>query len=385
MKDERDEIRRLRQFAAFLPDGVMKSFTLEKAIQLADTLNDVKIGVELRSELVSCATFSGRPDVMLVNFTWCLAQFDRNPEIYPAYRLLWQYKWVLCQAWCFPEIRREQLIELVDDMERRYRLGGYSMHAPYQKRRDLLIDIHDHKEARAAHALFRKQPRDFLSDCAACVASSTLEYYVKLGNWTHAINAAKPILDGRLTCGEEPRRTYSKLMLPLMKKGRFNEAEECHVKAMRLLAKAPHATNEFARQLRYVVLKGNLARARQIMTRNLPTAVQNVDLSERYEFYLASRLLLDRLREDGTTELKLSLPAGLPETDDKGRIEVDRLADWFTAEAAQIAARFDARNGNTAFADGLRDLPHLMKLARPVESKSRSRATRSGGATEDVS
>jgi hypothetical protein len=259
------------------------------------------------------------------------------------------------------------------------------MHAPFQKRRDFFIDIHDHKEARASHALFRKQRRDHLSDCAACVPSSTLEYYAKLGNWTQAINAARPILEGQLTCAEEPRRTYSKLVLPLMKKGRFEEAEVCHVKAMRLLANAPHATNEFARQLRYVVLKGNLARARQIMTRNLPTAMQNVDLSERYEFYLASRLLLDRLRDEGTTELKLSLPAGLPETDDKGRIAIDRLADWFTGEAAQIAVRYDARNGNTAFADGVRDLPSLMKLARPVETKSRSRTTRPKRAADDAS
>lgn len=373
MNEDRNQIETLRQEAAGLPNGATKNALLEEAIRLADLTNDVRTGCRLRSDLMTSAAYSGRPDLLLVAFTWCLAQYDRDSTLYSQHYILWQYKWILSQVWCFPEIRREQLVQMVDDMERRYRLSGHTMHAPWQKRRGLFLDLYDFEQARACHAKFLRQRRDSLSDCAACVASSTVEYHARLGKWSQAIESARPVLDGRLTCGAEPRSTYCKLMLPLMKKDRWDEAEEYHLQAMRLLAKATHSTKEYANQLLYVVLKGDLGKARQIMTRHLPVAVQNVDLSERFEFYLAARLLTDRLRQEGTTSLRISLPAELPATNEKGHIDLDRLAEWFTHEAETIAVRYDARNGNAAMSERVRDLFKLMKLARPVETPARSR------------
>jgi len=62
----------------------------EEAVARADTLNDITLGYETRQKLVEAALFGGRPDLMLVAFSWCVAAFDTDPDQFDAHDFLWK-------------------------------------------------------------------------------------------------------------------------------------------------------------------------------------------------------------------------------------------------------------------------------------------------------
>jgi hypothetical protein len=363
MSDSRERAYSLQDEALLLPYGPTKVALLEEAVRIADTHNDVDLAFELRQDLMSAATFSGRADIMLVAYAWCLAEYDRNPDLYDSYDILWKFKWVVGNAVGFPEISRPRLEELLADMERRFRAAGSSMHAVYHKQRELMSSMGDRQQARLAHARFRKRRRDSLSDCPACVAGEDCGYLAFQRQWRRAVSAAQVVLDGRLTCAEEPHRTLGRVLLPLVHLGRIDEAKTIHAKGYRLVRGVDHFVMEHARHLRFVVLVGDMAQAKRMLERHLPAALATVTADDRFEFLLAARLWIDRLANDGVAQVKVRLPKGLPVSETDGKTDVALLGQWFTDEAKKIALRFDARNSNDYFQRQLEGLPALLDLA----------------------
>jgi hypothetical protein len=364
MSDEiRSRISELQNEAWNLPAGATKVSLLEEAVRLADSVSDVPLAYELRDELMEAATFSNRSDILLVAFTWCLAQYDKDPEQFDEHGIMWKYKWVVSNATDFAEISRAQIESLLGDMERRFHERGYSMHAPYQMRRDVLVLLGDHEKAREAHEKFMKTRPDWLSDCNACVPSNNAQYFAFQGDDRKTLQAAKPLLEGKLSCAEEPRRTYGEVLLPLLKSGRIEEAEVYHKKGYKMLAKAEHAVSELAQHLEFASLSGDLARAKRMLEKHLPAALTTVVALDRYWFYSAARLLMNRLQQTGTVALKLRLPEAMPPPDAKGKYDVAQLGQWFEREARSIAERYDARDGNNRYAEQLERQPELLRLA----------------------
>ena len=113
-----------------LPPSVEQVSLTEEAVLLADAHGDLSLGYEARTTLIEAATFAGYPEKALVAFSWCLAQCDRDPERFDEQRLLWQYKWVAADLPYFPQISRQRIHEVHEDMERRYLRCGQSPALP---------------------------------------------------------------------------------------------------------------------------------------------------------------------------------------------------------------------------------------------------------------
>jgi hypothetical protein len=360
-KDYVDRIFELQMEAFSLPDGAARLALLEEAVQVADAAQDVEQGFYLRKDLMSSAEFSGRPDMMLVAFSWCLAQADKDPERFDL--PLWEYKWVISEATSFPDLARSKLDELLADFERRYREIGSTMQAVSLLKREMAIHSGDRKLAREAQAELRTRKRDWLSDCPACVAHKNCDYYSFLGQWGRAVQAAQQVLQGKLTCAEEPHRTLSSVLLPLLHLGRLEEAKEHQKRGYRLIGKTDHFVQEFGEHLEFLALTGDFAAAKRVLERHLPHAMDIVSPEERFQFLLSAKLWTDCLLRRGTRTLKLRLPNGPPAPGEDGKTDVKALGDWFLSEAQQIAQRFDARNGTPAFQKKIEESPALMKLA----------------------
>ena len=135
--DHRDQIDELLQRANGMGHGKAQYALCDEAVRLADAHQDVEAGFHARQEYVKATMFSGQPDKMLVAFTWCLAQVDRDPERFDLYRLLWQYKWVVNALPDFPTITRRQIEEMFADMERRFLAFGATPQAVWNKRRSI--------------------------------------------------------------------------------------------------------------------------------------------------------------------------------------------------------------------------------------------------------
>ena len=300
---------------------------------------------------------------MLVAFSWCLAQYDRNPERFDRREILWKYKWVISTGCNFPEISRRRIEELLADMERRHREAGSTLYAVSLLRRGMFEHFGEWQQARVANAEFRRRRRDFLSDCPACVANANCGYFCGQRQWGRAMRAASPVLHQGLTCTWEPHRTFSRVLRPLLHLGRVDEAKTYHRQGYRLVSRAREFVRQQAAHLEFVVLINELARAKGLLERHLAGALESVELDERFEFLLAARLWADRLAVRGTRTLKVRLPKGLPAPGADGKSDVGALREWFMERCQEIARRFDARNGTSAFQQHVDELPDLLRLA----------------------
>jgi hypothetical protein len=358
MMEPREKIDDLLIQASVLPNGATKIALLEEAVQLADSVQDLDMAFDARNELVSAATFGGRPDILIVAFSWCIAQFDRNPERFDAFDLLWKFKWVMSNGIQIPAISRPRMEEVLVEMERRYREAGSTLHAIASERRAFQIHVGDHAAARVAHAEFRERRRDLFSDCPACAANNNCKYYCFQRQWGRAVQAAQPVLRGRLTCAEEPHCILATVLMPLFHLGRLDEAKLCQRQGYRLVSGGSQFVRQHGQHLRFMVLIGDLAHSKRMLERHLPGALETIMLDERFDFLLAARLWIDRVGE-GTRKLTLRLPKGIP-GNVHGKFDISRFRAWITQEAHEIARRFDARNGTQAFQEQIDELPNLL-------------------------
>src|SRR5438874_9151542 len=110
------EIDELMTHAERLPDGAAKVAVVERAVQLADLHNDIPTAFRVRVRLMGAALSGGLSDMLLVAFSWCLSQQERDPTQFPENDILWQFRWVISELVEFPNVSKTQIEELFADM-----------------------------------------------------------------------------------------------------------------------------------------------------------------------------------------------------------------------------------------------------------------------------
>jgi hypothetical protein len=359
------EVEALLGRANALEPGPSKLALLEEALRLADSHNDDDRAYWLRQGIVEVGTFAGYPEKSIVAFSWCLARADRAPGTHDESELLWKYKWIMNFVPGFPQIERRQIDDMFADMTRRFRRSGASLRPVYKLQCKAALAMGDREATRAYQRQWREAPVGWPSDCPACERDDEVEYLIRAGKDERALERAGPILAGRLRCAEIPHLTLARVLLPLLRLGRLEEAARRHVRGYALAAGNRDFLPETARHLTFLVLTDNLARAAQLLENHLPWALETAELGRRFPFYLAARLLLQRLQDAGRSALALRLPRTFRLHDDAGQYEVAALAAWCDEALGDLAARFDARNGNDHFTRGIADNRRLKELVRP--------------------
>lgn len=360
--DHLQQIEELVRSTWELDHGPAKVGVLEEAVRLADAHADVMQGFRLREMLIEAATFGGSPEVAMVAFAWCLAAYDRDPERdFNVFGLLWKYKWVLDAVSEYPTIGRDQIRDMLADMERRYRAAGAGLHPVYQMTREVYRYMGDIPAAKAAHALVKKSPRDALSNCAACEEHAQVKYYLDIGKTALAVKKAEPLVAGRLSCAQVPHITYSYLLLPVLFAGDPATAAEYHRRGVRLLGTNPKHVASAARHLSFLAVTDNLPAAARYLEKHLGNALATTCPAWRFEFAAAAAFALDRLAgRPRPPRVRVPAGAALP-----AGLDPAALRDHFRGEARELAAAFDARNGNDSFARRLADLNALHQRVTP--------------------
>lgn len=345
--DYREQIDDLLARAESMGHGRAQFALTDEAVNLADIHNDVEAGFRARQAYVKAALFSGQPDKMLVAFTWCLAQFDRNPERFDTYRLLWQYKWVVNALPDFPQINRTQIEEMLQDMERRFRADGASLQAIWYMRQSIARKMGNRAASVQAHEQFTSLRRDALSDCKACEMDGRVEHSIFLGDDAEGVRQAQPILQGRYSCTHVPQGTYAKLLLPLLRLGRAAEAMAHHVRGYRMISKNPSEfIPQIAEHITFLALTSNYPRGLRLMEKHLGLALDTCCPAWAFDVFLAIKLLLSRLIEARLSKLRIRVPESFPARNATGEYEIGILHDWFAGRVAELGDQFDARNGN---------------------------------------
>ncbi len=347
-----DQLWDLYQQAFEMPYGAAQIALVEQVIAHADALHLTGLSYEARMLGTSAYVYGGEPAKSFVTFSWCLAEFDRDAVTYgrSVHTLLWHFKYMVSGLTRFPEVSLERTRGVLDDMERRWREGGHSLHAVYAHRHFLARHVGDVAEAEEWYGKWITAPRDDLSDCVGCDPTSKAWWLALQRRDEEAVALAEGVLSGRLTCSEQPQGMLTTLLRPYLRTGRLEQARDAHRRAYRL--HRPHLADlaDIAYHIEFCAITSNEARGVEILERHLGWLDRAPSPHAAMWFGAAGALVLRRAADRGRDSLRVHRPAHGDRA--AADVEADTLAAELTELALDMASRFDARNG-TDYQSGL--------------------------------
>jgi hypothetical protein len=355
--------------ASGLSDGPAKVELLQEAVRLADHVRDVDAGFHSRLRLMEAALVCGSADVLLIAYTWCLSQAEQEPERFSLYQVLWRYRWAIVYLPTFPEIPRAKIEDAIADMARRYRSAGASLRPVHLLRWKVAMKLGDGAMAADARRSWQRCRRDWLTDDDQTEDVTQIDYLLFRERWAEAVRASAAYIDGSVRNPAYLDSVLSWLPVPLLRLGRDGEAMAVHNRGFRLTTRNGALVTQAGRHVQFLALTHNFPRAIRLAERYLPYCVRS-DPEDQVEFYPCLVTLLSMLQRTGKATARLRLTPPCPGHRPDGRYDLKELADVYRAQAAGVAARYDARDGNDYYARQLAGLDDLLELARPIPLES---------------
>lgn len=326
-----------------MPYGRGQIAAVEDVIRHADAQNFAELQYASRMLATQAYTFGGEPAKSFVTFSWCLAAHDRG-DADPGFdhELYWQFKWMGNALTKFPEVPLARTYAALDDMERRYRLGGHSMNPVHQYRSIVAQHIGDVAGADEQYRLWCVAPRGEMSDCIGCEPTSKVHYLSWRGHDEDAVALALPVLGGHMTCVEQPQSILTELLVPYLRTGRLTEAAAAHRQAYRAIQSNRAELSLISHHVAFCAYTGNEARGLELVERHVGWLEEPPDPLSDMHFSAACALVLRMVADAGHAD------APVRDT------TVAALRDELTERALALAERFDARNGTPALGDAIR-------------------------------
>ncbi|WP_405594231.1 hypothetical protein [Streptomyces sp. NBC_01092] len=363
-----DELYQALQENDARPYGRTRTVTAEELVDAAEQFAEPLPLVHALLELQEAYTYGSEPRKSPVVFARLLTLFDEQPDVFDdrlRHLLFWRFKWVGHALRQLPEIPLASLRQWLTEMRDRYEKADLGLQPYYGQAYQLAA--HVGQDTTPAYELWAGRTRTRLSDCEACEICERALYHLAAGDDERALGTWEPVLAGKESCQEEPARSVSYALLPLLRTGRTDRARELHLAGYRSCRRNPSMSQEVARHLEFCALTGNEARGLELLAENRILFDEVDSPLDQLGFLTGVEVLLQRVESLGHGELPAAGYAGRTWTVAGLRAEVRGRAD-------DLAARFDARNGTTAHTDRRRARLERAPLLDALELTLRTRA-----------
>lgn len=335
-----------------MPYGLARTQAAEQVLRRLDTEGPAEVVPYALATLVDSMFWAGEAEKSFFPFTRLVRLWDEHPEHFDdhdRHALFWMFKWMVADLMEFPAVPAAQIEATIEDMARRYTLEGLGMNAVMQQRFLWAEELGDPVASDEAFDAWCATPRDDFSQCRSCEPGDRGAYLLTRGRYAEAVTAIEGALAESARCATEPADMLSVVQLAYLALGRDADAARAHRRAV---AELENATGEMAgargRLVEFCARSGNddAARRRIVADQALLLACETprarLDLLVR----VATATHLLRAAGGGDRVVDVNLPTATPTGD--GTVIVAELDDWAYAQAAELAAAFDARNGTTA-------------------------------------
>jgi tetratricopeptide (TPR) repeat protein len=352
------------------PWGPAEQALVAEAVALSLELGDEQLEYQARMRQTASANMNGATDVMLNSFAWCLAHHDADPQRFPAdlgyggADLMWQFKWMASALRSSPAFSGEQISAVLDDMEAHYRTAGLGLSGVLTARFEDAWDAGRMDDAEELRVRLEATPRDEHSHCDACGRSQFAGFFADTERDADAIRLVEEMIEGGFSCGEEPEHALSRVLLPYLRAGRFDEAKSAHLRSYRLAKDNPDNLRIVANNIVFAAVTGNEARALALVERHLPwLAHDGLNVDAHFAALAAFGLALDRVAAagHGSTPVRGADAAALVPLfgEHEGTWSAADLATAAWAAAERIGAAFDERDESDGHARSLARLRAL--------------------------
>ncbi|WP_338899658.1 hypothetical protein WBG99_31865 [Streptomyces sp. TG1A-60] len=363
-----DELYQALQENDRRPYGRPRTVTAEELVDAAEQFEETVPLAHALLELQEAYTYGSEPRKSPVVFARLLTLFDEQPDVFDErlrHTLFWRFKWVSNALRALPEIPLASLRQWLTEMRDRYEKAGLGLQPYYGQAYQLAAHVGE--DTTLAYELWAGRTRTRLSDCEACEICERALYHLTAGDDERALSAWEPVLAGKESCQEEPARSLSYALLPLLRTGRTDRAREVHLVGHRGCRRNPSMSGEVGRHLEFCALTGNEARGLELLAENRSLFDEVDSPLDLFDFLTGVEVLLQRVELLGHGELPAAGYAGRTWTVAGLRAEVRGRAD-------DLAARFDARNGTTAHTDRRRARLDRVPLLDALELTLRTRS-----------
>ncbi|MET9683736.1 hypothetical protein [Streptomyces coeruleorubidus] len=340
-----DELYQALQENDRRPYGRTRTVTAEELVDAAEQFAEPVPLIHALLELQEAYTYGSEPRKSPVVFARLLTLFDEQPDVFDErlrHMLFWRFKWVAHALRQLPEIPLASLRQWLTEMRDRYEKAGLGLQPYYGQAYQLAAHVGE--DTTPAYELWAARTRTRLSDCEACEICERALYHLTAGDDERALRTWEPVLAGKESCQEEPTRSVSYALLPLLRTGRTDRARELHLAGYRGCRRNPSMAQEVGRHLEFCALTGNEARGLELLSENRSLFDEVDSPLDLLGFLTGVEVLLQRVEFLGHGELPAAGYTGRTWTVAGLRAEVRGRAD-------DLAARFDARNGTTAHSD----------------------------------
>lgn len=321
------------------PYGRTRTVTAEELVDAAEQFEDTGVRSMALLELMEAYEYDGERSKSPVVFARVLKLWDQDPDGFgewARHQVYWRFKWVAAALMDTPDVPLPAIRRWHTELRDRYRKAGYDLQPYYAQRYHLAaqtgVDVQD------AYELWTARPRTELSDCHACETRARARHFVDAGDDARALEVLAPVLDGRSSCEQEPYLSQATALLPLLRRGRLDEARSAHLTGYRYARGKAAMLAAIGQHIEFCALSGNEPRGLELLAENRDLFAVTGEPSARLEFLTGVEVLVAALAAAGHGGLTVSGPAGTAWT-------VDTLLAHLRTEADALAARFDARNG----------------------------------------
>ncbi|MFI7413097.1 hypothetical protein ACIBU0_30935 [Streptomyces sp. NPDC049627] len=327
------------------PYGRTRTVTAEELVDAAEQFAEPVPLIHALLELQEAYTYGSEPRKSPVVFARLLNLFDEQPDVFDdrlRHMLFWRFKWVAHALRQLPEVPLASLRQWLTEMRDRYEKAALGLQPYYGQAYQLAAHVGE--DTALAYELWAGRTRTRLSDCEACEICQRARHHLRAGDDEWALRTWGPVLAGKESCQEEPARSFSYALLPLLRTGRTDRARELHLAGYRGCRRNPSMSGEVGRHLEFCALTGNEARGLELLAENRNLFEEVDSPLDQLDFLTGVEVLLQRVELLGHGDLPAAGYAGRTWTVSGLRAEVRGRAD-------DLAARFDARNGTTTHSD----------------------------------
>ncbi|MBE1487648.1 hypothetical protein [Plantactinospora soyae] len=331
--------------------GPARTALLEDIMWRADIGGHAKLGSVARRLVADAYCQDGQWERAFPLFDQCLREFDLRPwEFGPAEvsDLVRRLTFTAQSMADFPDIPLRQLHDTHQELEQRLRAAGRSPRGLYAVRRRLAQMIGDWESEERAYqqwiAAGGADPDDVWD------FEAELERLVLRGDpasMSRAYALAGPVLAGERRFVEPAVPVQCLMLLPLVRAGEHRRAAQVERRIRRATAQGAHRYEYLAMLVEFYAHTGN-----EDAGIDLLGLMEGFDAFERpsgkLEFATAVAVLTRRLMTLGRGGTLIDL------SDGRGPVSFQALHDRTRDIALDLAARFDARNGSTAYGDRFR-------------------------------
>jgi hypothetical protein len=363
-----DELYQALQENDERPYGRTRTVTAEELVDAAEQFEEPVLLVHALLELQEAYTYGSEPRKSPVVFARLLTLFDEQPDVFDErlrHQLFWRFKWVGHALRQLPEVPLASLRQWLQEMRDRYEKADLGLQPYYGQAYQLAAHVGG--DTALAYELWAARTRTRLSDCEACEICERALFHLAAGDDERALRTWEPVLNGKESCREEPARSVSYALLPLLRTAAADRARELHLAGYRGCRRNPSMSGEVGRHLEFCALTGNEARGLELLAENRNLFDEVDSPLDQLDFLTGVEVLLQRVEHLGHGDLPAAGYPGRTWTVAGLRAEVRGRAD-------DLAARFDARNGTSTHTDRRRTRLDRAPLLDALELTLRTRS-----------